>query len=339
MTAPSLPGLDLEALATHLDQARPALRTGPLDATHIAGGRSNLTYSVTDGTSRWVVRRPPLGHVLATAHDMSREHRILSALHQSAVPVPRPILLCDEPSVLGAPFYVMEHVSGIPYRHADELRALGSERTRTIATRLVDALVALHSIDYHAVGLADFGRPDNFLARQINRWKKQLDQSHSRDVEGFDELHTRLMSSVPQQTDTTIVHGDFRLDNVLVDDQNDNITAVLDWEMATLGDPLTDIALLAVYNELPTDSSIVSDTTQAPGFLSPEELLQRYAIGSGRDMDALDFYLALAHFKLAVILEGIHRRYLLGKTVGTGFDSVGELVPSLVNGGLERLAA
>jgi len=329
------PGLDLEVLRDYLDRERPGLVDGELRAEVIAGGRSNLTYDVTDGRASFVVRRPPLGHVLATAHDMTREHRVISALEQTDVPVPRTIVLCDDPDVLGAPFYVMEKVEGIPYRRAAQLERIGAERTRDICLRMVDILATLHEIDPTDVGLGDFGRPDGFLARQVRRWKKQLDSSRSRDLPGMDELHARLEANVPKQQEPSIVHGDYRLDNLLVD-EHDEVTAVLDWEMATVGDPLTDVALLAVYRGVAKEDTTgaVADAPTAPGFLSVEDMLARYAERSGRDLSAMSFYVALAYFKLAVVLEGIHYRYTQGKTVGAGFEDVGRMVEPLVSAGL-----
>ncbi|MFE6892922.1 phosphotransferase family protein [Streptomyces sp. NPDC057694] len=335
------PGLDLDQLRAHLDRERPGLVGGPLSGRLIEGGRSNLTYEVSDGTSKWVVRRPPLGHVLATAHDMKREHRVIAALHDTPVPVPEALLLCEDESVVGAPFYVMEFVEGTPYRSTEQLAPLGAERTRAAVLGLVDTLVDLHAVDPAEVGLADFGRPDGFLDRQLRRWGKQLDASRNRDLAGIDELHAALGRSLPDSPAATIVHGDYRLDNVLVRqdaDGVDRIKAVLDWEMSTLGDPLTDLGLLAMYSarlELP--DSPISTTAAAAGHPAPAELIERYAARSGRDVSAVSWYTAFAWFKLAVILEGIHYRYTLGQTVGAGFDRIGELVPVFIEHGTDTL--
>ncbi|MCX5608824.1 MULTISPECIES: phosphotransferase family protein [unclassified Streptomyces] len=333
-------GLDLERLRGHLDTARPGLVAGALSGRLIEGGRSNLTYAVTDGSARWVVRRPPLGHVLATAHDMRREHRVIAALHGTAVPVPEPVLLCEDESVLGAPFYVMEYVEGVPYRTAGELAAIGPERTRRAVLALVDTLVDLHAVDPQAVGLGDFGRPEGFLDRQLRRWGKQLAASRGRELAGIDELHGALGRALPDSPAPTVVHGDFRLDNVLIGGPDDTIRAVLDWEMSTLGDPLTDLGLLVMYSsDLGLTESPVSTTSGAPGHPTPAELVERYAARSGRDTGAIAWYTAFAWFKLAVILEGIHYRYTLGQTVGAGFDRIGELVPVFIEHGLTTLQA
>ncbi|AIJ16759.1 phosphotransferase family protein [Streptomyces lividans] len=332
------PGLDLDRLRVLLDRERPGLVTGPLSGRLIEGGRSNLTYAVTDGTARWVVRRPPLGHVLATAHDMRREHRVISALHPTDVPVPRPVLLCEDEEVLGAPFYVMEFVDGTPYRTSEQLAPLGPERTRAAVLNLVDTLVGLHAVDPAEVGLADFGRPEGFLDRQLRRWAKQLDASRNRDLAGIDELHATLGRELPRSPAPTVVHGDYRLDNVLIGGEGDEIQAILDWEMSTLGDPLTDLGLLVMYSSpLGMPDSPVSTTAQAPGHPAPAELVERYAARSGRDVSTVAWYTAFAWFKLAVILEGIHYRYTLGQTVGRGFDRIGDLVPVFIEHGLTTL--
>jgi len=334
-----LPGLDLTRFAAWFDRVCPGELSGPPSGRLIAGGRSNLTYEVSDGRRRWVVRRPPLGHVLATAHDMAREYRVISALRNSGVPVPLSYALCADPDVLGAPFYVMSKVDGIPYRTADQLGALGPARVRLIAERMVTVLAQLHAVDPAEAGLADFGRPDGFLARQVRRWRKQLDASRSRPLAGIDELHQRLAAGQPDGpphgSAPAIVHGDYRIDNVLVG-PDDKVAAVVDWEMATLGDPLTDVGLLIVYQRMdrlgdgPTASS-------APGYPAEAEVLAQYAAASGRDLSGLGFYIGLASFKAAVILEGIHYRYTRGQTVGDGFAEIGSLVEPLVASGLAAL--
>jgi len=323
-------GLDLEALQAYL-------RTGPLTATMFAGGRSNLTYAVTDGETRWVLRRPPLGHVLPTAHDMAREHKVLSAVSAAGFPAPEPVLLCTDPEVIGAPFYLMEHAPGRIYRDVADLEALGPDRMRRLTLDLVDTLADLHALNPAAIGLADFGRPEGFNERQVRRWKKQLDASRSREVAGIEELHARLAVHVPEG-DGTVVHGDFRLDNVLIDDDL-AVSAVLDWEMSTLGDPLSDVALMQVYAGRPLldkDGEPRAPIT-VPGHPTLPEMATRYAERSNRDVSDLHWYVAFACFKLAVILEGIHFRYVHGQTVGAGFETVGLMVAPLVTQGHEAL--
>ncbi len=338
MTSPQ--GLDLTALTAWLGRVQPELLdlSKPLTASLITGGKSNLTYSVSDGNRDVIVRRPPLGHVLATAHDMGREYRVMNALADSPVPVPKMFGLCEDTEVLGAPFYLMERVSGTAFQRASELNKLGADHVRTIAHRLVDTLVALHEVDYESVGLGDFGRPDGYLERQVSRWRKQLEKSRSRDLLGIDELADWLSNSVPSEATGTIVHGDYRLDNALVDESG-HITAVLDWEMSTLGDPLSDIALMLVYQKLaldagPDGASHVTDAPLAAGYPSMDEIAERYATQSGRDVRNLGFRLALGYFKLAVILEGIYLRFSQGQTVGTGFEGIGDGVFGLIENGL-----
>ena len=330
-----LPGLDLARFTTWFDGACPGEIGGPLTGRLIAGGRSNLTYEVSDGTRSWVVRRPPLGHVLATAHDMGREHRVITALRDTSVPVPLTYAMCTDPDVIGAPFYVMSDVDGVAYRTADQIAVLGPTRIRGIAERLIATLALLHTVPPAEVGLADFGRPEGFLARQVRRWKKQLDASRSRPIAGIDELYALLAANPPDGTPPAIVHGDYRLDNVLVG-SDDKIAAVVDWEMATLGDPLTDVGLLIVYQTMERlgDGPMAS---AAPGYPAVPEVLAQYAAGSGRDLSDLGFYIALASFKAAVILEGIHYRYVHGQTVGEGFQEIGAMVEPLVASGLAAI--
>ncbi|WP_354639220.1 phosphotransferase family protein [Kitasatospora camelliae] len=331
------PGLDLVRLRERLDRDLPGGVDGELRARLFEGGRSNLTYLLEDASSRRVLRRPPLGHVLATAHDMAREYRVLDALDPTAVPTPRPLLLVEDDAVLGAPFYLMEHVTGTAHRDAGALAALGEPRVRALGLHLVDTLVELHAVDVAAVGLEGFGRPEGFLERQLRRWGKQLAASRSREVAGIDELQERLAKALPDSPPPALVHGDYRLDNVLVG-EDDRIRAVLDWEMSTVGDPLTDLGLLVMYTELARRfDGVLPGAALAPGFPSGARLVERYAVGSGRDVSRLGWYVGFASFKLAVVLEGIHYRWTRGATVGSGFDRVGELVPAFVEFGLESL--
>jgi aminoglycoside phosphotransferase (APT) family kinase protein len=334
-------GLDLAAFTKWYDGQRPGEINGALSAELIAGGKSNLTYQVTDGSSWWIVRRPPLGHVQATAHDMGREFTAMSALADTAVPVPRTFAHCTDADVLGAPFYVMERVLGTPLRSAAQLTALGPERTAAIVDKLVEVLATLHAVDPAEVGLAGFGLPDGFLARQVRRWGQQLEGSRHRDLPDADELHRLLAAHVPTAGGSGIVHGDYRLDNLLVDaDQRGHeVAAVVDWEMSTLGDPLTDVALLVVYDRMSglAGGASIGDASLAPGYPDSDTQLARYAQVSGRDLGDLDFHIALACFKLAVILEGIVYRHQLGQTVGAGFDSVGAAVQPLLDAGLDAI--
>ncbi|GAA4641107.1 phosphotransferase family protein [Gordonia humi] len=335
MTQPH-PGLDLDVLGRwlpeHVDGAG-----SQLSATLIAGGKSNLTYRITDGTAVWILRRPPVGHLLATAHDMVREHRMMSALAPTPVPVPAMYALCDDPDVLGAPFYVMECVDGATYRSKADLAAVGAERTRAMSENFVDVLAELHRVNPAEVGLADFGRPEGFLGRQVERWHKQFEAAHTRELPTMEALYAELSQRVLADTAPGIVHGDYRLDNVLVDG-DDRVVGVVDWELSTIGDPLTDLALMLVYGRMAKFSpDTVADATEAPGYLSEDEVIARYAAGSDRDLSDLGFYIALSCFKLAGIVEGIHYRFVNGQTVGDGFSQIGEGVYGLLDAGLAAL--
>ncbi len=341
MRTGALPGLDLARLRSYLDRTRPGLLRGPLSGQLIGGGRSNLTYRVTDGTSRWVVRRPPLGHVLPTAHDMAREHRVISALASTEVPVPRTVLLCEEPTVIGAVFFVMAEAPGTVYRRREQTDVLSAGDRERLAHTLVDTLAALHRVDPDRVGLGDFGRPQGYLDRQVRRWSRQLEQSRSRDLAGIEELRRRLQQRPPITQRDSIVHGDYRLDNVLVDGADPaRVTAVLDWEMATLGDPLADLGLLLVYWDGlgSLDNPIVDAVGERAGFPAGAALAGRYARRTGLDLDDLPWYVGFGYYKLAVILEGIHYRYVCGQTVGDGFDRVGAVVQPLARMGLDAVA-
>ncbi len=343
MTPAPPPGLDLTRLRGFLSQRLPGLLTGPLRARLIAGGRSNLTYEVGDGRDVVVVRRPPLGHVLATAHDMVREFRVMSALAGSAVPVPDALALCEDPDVIGAPFYVMSRVDGDVLRSPEQTAPLSEAQRARLAERLVDCLADLHGLDPDSVGLGDFGRPAGYLARQVRRWSEQLERSRSRQIPGLELLRDGLAASVPESARAAILHGDYRLDNVIVRPVADGeleIAAVLDWEMATLGDPLADLGLLVVYWDglSGLDNPVASGAGATAGFPPGSVLVRRYAERTGADVDGLGWYVALGYFKLAVVLEGIHFRWQAGQTVGEGFERIGDAVPPLVQAGLATLA-
>jgi aminoglycoside phosphotransferase (APT) family kinase protein len=331
----SPPGLDLDRFAEYLDRAAPGIIQGPFTADVIAGGKSNITYVVygAEGASV-VVRRPPLAHVLPTAHDMAREYRVIEALHPTGFPVPVPFHLCQDAEVLGAPFYVMSHVDGRVLRSAEDISGLDRATAARTGELLIETLARLHAIDPAEIGLADFGRPDGYLERQVRRWYLQWERSKTRELESLEQVVATLRDTVPAQKRNGTVHGDYRLDNVMVSADVSRILAVLDWEMATLGDPLADVGLLAVYTELSIDGSAPTAPRYGPeqGFLSSSELVRRYVQAvPDADVDGIGWYVALGYYKLAVISEGIHARYLLGKTVGEGFDHMGASVPDLID--------
>ena len=336
MTTPE--GVDLERLREYFTDHVPDATGAPLSAELIAGGRSNLTYRITDGGHTWVLRRPPLAHVLPTAHDMAREYRVLRALADTEVPVPRTLALCEDRDVNGAPFYVMELVDGVILRTADELATLSPDQAAACSRQLIDVLARLHSIDFDVIGLGDFGHPDGFLERNVRRWGEQWQRSKTRELSGVDELARRLTAAMPESGPPAIVHGDYRLDNtMLAPDDPGRIVAVLDWEMSTLGDPLTDVGLFLLYWGYRDGGAVASPwaVTGGSGFLSRDEIIARYAQQSGRTIDTLDFYVVLASYKLAVILEGINARFQMGKTLGEGFDTIGEMVTGLVDAALD----
>jgi aminoglycoside phosphotransferase (APT) family kinase protein len=312
--------------------------SGPVRIELLHGGRSNLTYTVTDGTSRWVLRRPPLGPLTPTAHDVGREYRVMAALGPTDVPVPRTVVSCTDRDVIGVPFTVVEHVDGLVVRDGT---TLSTEDARRCAEALVDELVTLHAVDPVDAGLGDFGRPDGFLARQVTRWRGQWDRVATRDSTAVEDLHARLVKALPEQSDAALVHGDYRWDNtILAPGDPGRIAAIVDWEMAALGDPLTDLGLPLLYwDPIVTPVLGVRHVPSAnKGFPPADDLAERYARRSGRDLSGLRFHRALACFKLAVIAEGIHARHLAGRTVGTGFDTVGSAVPDLLATGLDLLA-
>ncbi|MGQ0845626.1 MAG: phosphotransferase family protein [Sporichthyaceae bacterium] len=323
--ASSLPGLDLEAVEEFLADHR----AGPLRAELISGGRSNLTYSLTDGQSHWVLRRPPLGHVLATAHDMGREYRVMAALAPTDVPVPRMVALAGD-DVMGAPFYVMEFVDGTIVRTQAQLQGYAAD-ANGLAAELVAVLARLHAVDAAAVGLGELGRPAGYLERQLKRWRGQLEASHSRDQTALLDLHARLSKRLPVTQRESIVHGDYRLDNVVMG-ADGHIVAVLDWEMATLGDPLADLAstLVGWDGLCGLNSPIAAVPGEVPGFPSRDLLCASYAAATGWDLSELPWYLGFAFWRMAAICEGIHYRAAAGLTVGEGFDRIGELIAPLV---------
>jgi aminoglycoside phosphotransferase (APT) family kinase protein len=336
---------------------------GPPVVRLIGRGRSNLTYRLDvgaadgPGAAPLVLRRPPLGHVLPTAHDMAREYRVLSALSGTAVPVPRPVAFCEDPSVVGAPFYLMEYVDGAVLRTREDAGVLTPAQAGLLSQRFVEMLASIHGLDVEAAGLAGFGRPEGYLARQLARWQRQWELSVTREMPGYDDLARRLTAGLPADGPAvaagggaaapgtggaaapgggTLVHGDYRMDNMLiVPDGEPRISAVVDWEMSTLGDPLADLGLTLVYWIDPGEQDwlalgAAASVTTAPGFATREQLAAQYARITGRDLSRIGYYMAFGCFKLAVVLEGIHARFLQRKTVGEGFEREGEVVPVLI---------
>ncbi|HVF74621.1 MAG TPA: phosphotransferase family protein [Acidimicrobiales bacterium] len=335
-------GIDGERVSAWFTQNIPG-STPPLTFDLIAGGRSNLTFKVTDSAGReYVLRRPPTSHVLPTAHDMAREHRIIAALQHTPVPVAPPLGFCDDESVNGRPFYVMEYVEGHVLRDAPMAEKLLDEHARrTAGESLVDVLLDIHAVDVDAVGLGELGRREGYIERQLKRWYGQFKQSNEmtgRSVPVVDEVYDFLSTHIPAQGPAAIVHGDYRLDNTILGEDG-RVRAVLDWEICTLGDPLADLGLLMVYWSEPEDDStpLGSSPTTAPGFARRAELVERYAKGSDRDLSKVDFYVAFGYWKLACILEGVYARYAGGAMGGdrSGFEAFAEQVGRLAQAAKE----
>ncbi|MBZ5708645.1 phosphotransferase family protein [Nannocystis pusilla] len=334
------PGLDLAALHRYFARRVPDYG-GQLEAQLLAGGKSNLTYRLRDGVHDWVLRRPPLGTLTPSAHDMAREFRVVAALGPTRVPVAPAVLLCDDTSVLGVPFAVTQFVAGRVIQSAEDAATLSPDEQRQCGHQLVDRLCELHAVDPSAVGLDTFGRAEGYLERQIRRWMDQWERVHTRDIAEPVELGGRLRLALPARSDRSIVHGDYRLDNVILAPDRVEIAAIVDWEMCTLGDPLADLGLALVYWDPLTEPvlGVRHIRGTANHFLDADDMAARYSQQSGRALTDLDFYMALGFFKLAVIAEGIHQRYRAGLTVGDGFATTGDAVLPLLRAGLERLPA
>jgi aminoglycoside phosphotransferase (APT) family kinase protein len=315
----------------------------PLRFQKISGGHSNLTYEVADANGRrWALRRPPLGKRLGSAHDMGREHKVVSALAGTDVPVAEIAGYSADDSVNGAPFYVMEFLDGPILRGQAEAEKHFDEAERAaIGDRVADTLVDIHAVDVDSVGLGDLGKREDYVARQLHRWQKQWVGSKTRELPVVDEVHDRLVARIPEQGPATIVHGDYRLDNMILTDSGE-VAAVVDWELCTLGDPLADVGLLYVYWAQKGDqmTALMQPPTLADGFPDREALMSRYAERSGRDLSELDFYVALARWKLAIILEGVYSRYAAGQYGKTdqGIEEFAKGVEDLANAAAEAEA-
>jgi aminoglycoside phosphotransferase (APT) family kinase protein len=342
-----LPGADPVAVGAWLAEALGDERWRGCTLRPIGAGRSNLTYRVDSPAGAVVLRRPPVGRVAATAHDMGRERRVITALDGTAVPVPRVLAATDGGPPVDAPCYVMELVEGVvPLRELPPGWASTEDERRRASTALVDVLVALHAVDPHAVGLGDFGRPEGFLTRQVRRWVAQWEQARDgvpadpATAAELSRLAERLEATVPATQRNTIVHGDYRIDNCLFDASDPGrIRAVLDWELSTLGDPLADLGLLLVYWQQADENPIwraaqyLPSPTRLPGFLHRDEVAAAYAAGSGADLAGLPWYVAFGAFKLGVVLAGILARVQAGMvpaSMAAGLD--GSLAPLVALG-------
>ena len=331
-----LEGLDVGSVGRWIE-ANVAGTRGPFSATLIGGGRSNLTYAVTGADGRrLVVRRPPLGRVLATAHDVGREFRIIAALGPTPVPVPAALALCTDESVNGTPFYVMEFVDGVVLDRPEKVDLLDPPTRGRASENLIDTLAELHAVDIDAVGLGDLAKRDGYIERQLRRWRRQWADSKTRELPAIDEVAERLSGQIPPQHEVAIAHGDYRFGNCLTDPVTGRINAVLDWELCTLGDPLADVGYFGVYWADPgAGSRRPNDPSGAEGFPTYADLLDRYARRTGRDLSGIDYYVAFQSWRLAVISEGVYARFLHG---AMGDQGVGADELATMKAGTERLA-
>lgn len=333
----SVTGIDVERVTGWLDRHIDDI-SGPYRFDLITGGRSNLTYRVTDSAgTTFVLRRPPTGNVLASAHDMVREHTIISAVGQTNVPVPRTLGVCTDNEVNGAPFYVMSYVDGVVLDSADRAAPMSIENRRRAGEHLIDVMADLHAVDVDAVGLGDLAKRDGYVERQVRRWTTQWEKSKTRELPAIDEVGRRLAADLPVQHGTVIAHGDFRFGNCLVDIEAGRVNAVLDWELCTLGDPLADVGYLGVYWSDPGEEQArPNDPTGIEGFPTYAELLDRYASRTGRDLSNIGYYVAFSSWRLAVISEGVYARFLHG---AMGDQEIDPETMGNFKVGTERLAA
>ncbi|HEY6420460.1 MAG TPA: phosphotransferase family protein [Candidatus Binataceae bacterium] len=311
--------------------------TRALSSENISFGHSNEVHLVHFDGKSWALRRPPRGPLLPTAHDVMREYRVLMALQDTPVPVPRVYAACDDPAYIGAPFYLMEYMRGDVIRADGKSFATSPEIRRTVSEKMVDLLAALQTVDWRAVGLEGFGRPDGYLERQLKRWVDQLDRTlpYTRPLPVMAKVKEWLETHIPVSPAPTIVHGDFKLDNVMWNAQAPRVIAVLDWEMSTIGDPLADLGWMLSYWPDAEDrarGSAVSAMPVEPGWLTRREMIARYEAATGRAMRDFPFYQAFAIFKLAIIMEGSYARYLRGQTDDPLFAGLTERVPALADG-------
>lgn len=331
--------LQPERLAPYLAEHLPTSSAGdPLQAFRVRGGHSNETFFLWRGADQWVMRRPPRGPYLPTAHDVAREWRVLSALQPTAVPTPQPILFCADTGIIGEPFYLMEHLQGEVFRGQTPPWAADPATRRAVGLALVDALAQLHQVDWHAAGLEGFGKPDGYLERQVRRWAGQLAGARTRDIPALDQVTQWLGDHIPESPPATIVHGDFRLDNAMfATDLPVRLVGILDWEMSTLGDPLADLGyLLAFWREAgdPAPALTAENAwrlTEEPGYPTRAELVAHYADCTGQTFapGAIAFYQALAVWKMAILLEGSYKRFQTGVTDDPFFEELENGVPAL----------
>jgi aminoglycoside phosphotransferase (APT) family kinase protein len=306
-----------------------------LRSENISFGHSNEVHLVHFDGHSWALRRPPRGPLLPTAHDVIREAKVLEALQNTPVPVPRIYAACDDPSYIGAPFYLMEYVKGEVIRADGQHFASTPEIRKTVSAEMVALLADLQDVDYRAVGLEGFGRPDGYLERQLRRWVDQLERTlpYTRPLPVMEQVKEWLRAHIPASQAPTIVHGDFKLDNVMFDPATKKVIAVFDWEMSTIGDPLADFGWMLSYWPDPTDASdgVVSSMVAEEGWMTRREMTDLYEQRTGRAMRDFVFYQAFALFKLAIIMEGSYSRFVRGQTDDPLFAGLTERVPALAD--------
>jgi aminoglycoside phosphotransferase (APT) family kinase protein len=334
------PGIDV-ARVTEWLVGRASDLQPPLSFTRVGEGQSNLTFRVEDATGRTLVlRRPPLGEILASAHDVAREHRILTALHPTGFPVPRTLGLCEDAHVTGAPFYAMEHVDGVILTRTATARQLPPTVRADVGRAVPETLARLHAIDLEAAGLGDFRRPESLISRQLRRWRRQWGASKTRDLADIETVADRLEQAMPEERETVLLHGDYHLHNLVLGPDG-AVRAVLDWELCTAGDPLADVGqMVAYWNELRSDDGFFRDpVAAADGFPDADALAAGYARASGRDLAALGYWVAFAYWKIAIIIEGVYRRWLNDPQNGSDAGTLAPAVARLARHAREAVEA
>jgi aminoglycoside phosphotransferase (APT) family kinase protein len=342
--------LDLPVLDSYLRERLAALSPEfdpnvAIEITQFPGGHSNLTYLISCGSREFVLRRPPIGPVAPTAHDMPREYKLLSVINPHFPLAPKPVLLCEDSSILGAPFYLMERRRGLIVRFKVP-EQIGEDHVlrRRLSENVVDTLVALHAVDIETTGIAQIGKPVGFVSRQVRGWADRWQRSKTGALAEMDQVVEWLITRIPSDSDSdaTIVHNDFKLDNIMLDNEDPTrVVAVLDWEMCTVGDPLIDVGLLLSYwtmkgaDSKRDPNSSLRAVTNGPGWLTRKEIIERYQAGTGRDLSRIVFYETFARFKVAVVIQQIYFRYVRGQTRDERFHNFDQLVRELTRDALE----